>query len=315
MLNKKKMFSAASPAHSGQADILNPGSCVEARQSPSEGGSSRRSAVPKPERKSNMLKKMISFVAVAGLVLALAPAAQADILAELRADYDAGLTGIVNGDTTATHTFADTATTGHWDFSLADGTNPTTATTALLPYRTANTRFQDPSDYPVVGGDIFGPGTFATLGPDEFLLHPGDDSDDRTVMAQWTAGAAYSDVSIVGEVRLVRWGATATEEGEVFFDGFELFIYHNGTQVGSTITVVPLDTAELTFANEVTFSESISTVADGDTITFSIDRRARYIIDDTGLVATISGIPEPATMSLLAISGLGVLLKRRRRRA
>ena len=84
----KKMFSAESPAHSGQADILNPGSCVKARQSPSEGGSSRRlvsaklravagSAVPKPERKSTMFKQMITFAAVAGLVLALAPAAQA----------------------------------------------------------------------------------------------------------------------------------------------------------------------------------------------------------------------------------------------
>jgi len=62
-ITKMMMFSAASPAHSGQADILNPGSCVEARQSPSEGGSSRRSAVPKPERKSNMLKKMVMFAA------------------------------------------------------------------------------------------------------------------------------------------------------------------------------------------------------------------------------------------------------------
>ena len=85
-MNKKKMFSAESPAHSGRVDTLNPG--PRGRQSPSEGGSSRRlvsaklrgvagSAVPKPERKSIMLKKMISIAAVAGLVLALAPAAQA----------------------------------------------------------------------------------------------------------------------------------------------------------------------------------------------------------------------------------------------
>ena len=45
------------------AAILNPGPQIETRQSPSEG-----------ERKSNMFKKMISFAAVAGLVLALAPA-------------------------------------------------------------------------------------------------------------------------------------------------------------------------------------------------------------------------------------------------
>ena len=90
-ITKMMKFSAEAPAHSGRVatatqpwrvDILNPSPPKSprdegGRQRPSEGGSSRRSAVPKPERKSKMFKQMISFAAVAGLVLALAGAAPA----------------------------------------------------------------------------------------------------------------------------------------------------------------------------------------------------------------------------------------------
>ena len=57
---KKKMFSAESTTHRVWLDTINPGSCVETRQSPEEGARNRK-----------MSKRMISFVAVTGLVLAL----------------------------------------------------------------------------------------------------------------------------------------------------------------------------------------------------------------------------------------------------
>jgi hypothetical protein len=260
-------------------------------------------------RRDTMLKKLMSFAAVAGLVLALAPAAQADIIADLRTDYDAGLTGISIGNTTATHTIADTAGPGQWDFYSNGNADPDVGTPSLLTYD--GSRFRT-GTFPYAGGPIFGGGAHATLGLDELAFHPGEADGVRTVMAQWTAGAAYSDVSIDGDVRLVRW-----ENSGGNFNGIELFIYHNGTQVGSTKTVAPLSTSALTFSNVLTIDETIANIADGDTITFSIDHRSIFWVDDTGLVATISHspipIPEPTSFTLAALGLVGLVGCRRRR--
>ena len=120
----KKMFSAESPAHSGQADILNPGSCVKARQSPSEGG-----------RSSNMFKKMISIVAVAGLVLALAGSADA---ATMSADTDVAdgtlpLAGQVSdgGSPTATYNFG-TGALVMGDYDILNTTAATGTATKII---------------------------------------------------------------------------------------------------------------------------------------------------------------------------------------
>ena len=122
MVQKMNMFSAASPARGGQVETLNPvpnahpKGRASGRQSPQEGGSSRRSAVPKPERKITMLKYTILFAVVAGLVFALAPAAQAattngtfnsisftgNTLDSVTVDGNTYLTGNLNGVTLTT---------------------------------------------------------------------------------------------------------------------------------------------------------------------------------------------------------------------
>jgi hypothetical protein len=259
------------------------------------------------------LKKALILAVAAVVVFGMTGYAHAStIIADLRTDYDAGLTGISNGDTTAMHTIADTAGPGQWDFYSNGDADPDVGTPSLLTYD--GSRFRT-GTFPYAGGPIFGGGDIATLGSDELAFHPGAAAGVRTVMAQWTAGAAYSDVSIDGAVRLVRWENTGGN-----FDGIDLFIYHNGTQVGSTKTVAPLSTSALTFSNVLTIDETIANIADGDTITFSIDHRSDFAVDDTGLVATISGspIPEPAgfTLAALGLVGLvGVGCRRRRNRA
>ena len=68
-LKHTSKFASAASAHASQVEILSPGSCDQTRQGPSQG-----------TRRSTLIKRMMSFAAVAGLVLALAPAAPTPFL-------------------------------------------------------------------------------------------------------------------------------------------------------------------------------------------------------------------------------------------
>jgi hypothetical protein len=65
-LKHTSKFATAASAHAGQVEILSPGSCDQTRPSPSQS-----------TRRSTMTKHMMSIAAVAVLVFALAPEAQA----------------------------------------------------------------------------------------------------------------------------------------------------------------------------------------------------------------------------------------------
>jgi hypothetical protein len=259
----------------------------------------------------------------------LAGTANGELIADLRANYDTGVVGISNGDTTgdgtgATQLFADSLGTGRWDFYMANGNNPATATLTKMAYDSANVRFDGNTQgdqTPYIGRPPQAPwfgGTKATIGGDELVFHPASPTQGTGpyaafdfIMVRWTAGAAYTSASIDGAVRIVR-NEGGNKGGT--FNGTELRVYHNTAQLGSTILAPYENTNSPTFT-PIAFSQSVSNIAAGDTVTFVIDPRTEYHVDDTGLVAQISGVvPEPGSfvLGLTALLVLAFCARRRR---
>ena len=285
-MNKKKMFSAASSTGNGLVDIQNPGSCVKARQSPSEG-----------ERKSNMFKKMISFAAVAGLVFALA---------------------LFGGSASAALT--TTVTNPGFDVPDTSGWNQT------VPNWDEYSSYVDGVGY--WGEEFSGSPTFTTPDQAASLIFTAVSQD-----AWLFQSLGLVDASDVGK----PFALTADFGARTGGDGIKLstvnmtVAFRSGTTTGGTLGTVlgTADTQTLSYqstALQMATQTATFTPAAGDigtevfavldmdpqSMSGSSTSPSRHWMADS---VTLTVVPEPATMSLLALGGLGVLLKRRRRRA
>jgi hypothetical protein len=309
-----------------------------------------------------MFKKIISIVAVAGLVLALAPAAQA---------VTVNWTGAVDNDwSTVT---GGTSTFGNWDadptiggqvlnlgtagtstvdldttswnatavavagphtLSLATGGVITSggygnswAGTVKFEGGTIGNPWATYSCPRLEGGTIeFHAGTFQaprTAGEDVYidrmasgLIHvvgktagsnfnPGyfrkTNLDNVSFQFTLVDGEGVDKIALSSTGQAFRSDHTGTGPVALTVDGIQAYIDGGGTD-----TVFTLMTSAMTVANSAVDLTLVQTgLVDGGlgTVTTTFD------------TVTLTIVPEPATMSLLAIGGLGVLLKRRRRRA
>ena len=299
MLNKKKkkMFSAESPAHNGQVDILNPGSRVEAPQSPSEGG-----------RRSKMFKQMISFVAVAGLVLALAPATRAGLVGELSildltADPDGDGTEFAPGDNPGTGEPWALGDTYHFVFVTSTGTTATSS---------------DIGDYnDTVQGCANATATY-DIGVDEGVGWKVIGS--TAIPAIDNTHTTYTDTEPGYPIFLLDGSTTVAFSYKDLWDDDDIRHEVNLTEVGGSPPTVNVwtGTVEDGSAHPLSLGSSPEVRAGNSNWNTGkkwINNEPRDPNDTASLYAlstTLHIVPEPATLALLAL-GLPFVMRRKRK--
>jgi hypothetical protein len=147
--------------------------------------------------------------------------------------------------------------------------------------------------------------TFGTLiiPTDVLFMHPGPSTD---AIVQWTAPSAGA-YQISGSFELLDDKPSGII-GEVYDNSSQLYAH--------TLTGPPADVGTLTPGGSEQFSETV-TLAPGDIISFAVNNDGSFYDDSTGLMATITAVPEPATwaMMVFGIGGLGSGLRLARRRS
>ena len=235
----------------------------------------------------NILKLASAAVAAATLTLAATPTFAATV-------YD------------AVKDFSDTTSTnvnGVWSYGYFNGSTfvpyNVVAMVGAGGYGWTDSGWAPHGVPAVVGNETEGPIVYATVkqGNDVLNVHPGGS------LTSGTGGTDYDSI--------VRFTAPATSLYS--YSGFFRVLDQaapNGVKV-SVGGVTTLLTG--TFGSQSNFSGLVP-LSIGDTFDFRVNRHGNYYYDSTGLSASITAVPEPATwaMMIIGFGAAGSMIRRRR---
>ncbi|MGJ8633667.1 MAG: PQQ-dependent sugar dehydrogenase [Luteolibacter sp.] len=201
------------------------------------------------------------------------------------------LPGFVTVADAAADYISSTSEPEGWDYlysSAATGGSEVTLTANNNVGNAGNAGFEGPStlNTPAILGAIDGGSEFeifndglqsnaGVVGTD-LLFHPGNDTATSFVIARYTFSAA--DI-LNGNIATIEG---SFRRGSTTGNGINASVYHNTSSLYSVTS-----STNLTEANG-TFSISDVTVAEGDTISFVVDRNGNYGGDETALQASIA---------------------------
>jgi hypothetical protein len=232
-----------------------------------------------------IMKKTISILAIAGFVLALAPAAQAVIIAHT------GFEEPANGASSFTPGVSDTEI----GFSVPSGGNFVVSTTAVI---TGSQSFRMKTA-PLPKGYVL-PGVPVTF--------------DTVVLSGFSGVVVYVDTNVINSGYEYMDGGPTSDGGEAY----RVFLDLNDGSTTTTVTVFDSweDIGDLDIVDEgptLTYTYDIpdGTVSATASV-FWAGNSGSEGVDIDNLSFDGTAVPEPATMSLLAIGGLALLRRRRR---
>ena len=281
-----------------------------------------------------MFKKMISIVAVAGLVLTLAPAANAAISVANSGSWGAtGAEGVINEWTTVTHTIEDFEIAAHDNDLLVVmignlGANEQPATNYLASVKFGGVDMTLQTEHTAgswkTNAYIYTMAALDVGTTDDIVVVWANDGNNRTHSKRQmlTALHVYGDqpLTIFDKVSggfddSGTWTGIDVDDPYYYAGmhanrtGDNVDMDWNGPAVADYDVLMDVDAA---VANRQTSRARGHYFLAGNSSDLSVDSPDSG--DGYARIA-ITEVPEPATMSLLAIGGLGVMLKRRRRRA
>jgi hypothetical protein len=108
-------------------------------------------------------------------------------------------------------------------------------------------------------------------------------------------------------------GPYPTALGTLVGPGGAFFRPGGGTNVGAQVTLNSANYFGLQFANEGTGANNFGWMEITFGATASERAITRYVYDNSGAAITIGAVPEPTSLSVLALGALGLVARRRRR--
>ncbi len=252
-----------------------------------------------------LIRDSLIMTALAVCTLFATHSANAAVIADLRGDYDTPSSPHTDGQTAAGR-ISDSVDQGDWTFFARTTAAPGGTETALVYSTSGNGGVRNPNAYVYTPGGFNLPaisntqlivgGTEGAPAADELALHPGGGSPTFLV-TRWTPAAAeVGPISITGAIRDLG----------IFVDGITFQIFNSA----GTSLFGPFTSSGNT---PITFNISPTIAAAGNFIDFVVGANGNFNSDQSALKITIWGnVPEPASLSLLALAIFPLCTRRRR---